>query len=82
MPETLLSVKKTFTASPSAKAAALKQKEIDFTPSADEVARRAYFAYVNEGSQPGRHVQHWLKAEAQLIEERNMTRSHQFHNRT
>ena len=82
MPGTSLSVKETFTVSPSAKAAELKQKEVDFTPSADEVARRAYFTYVNEGSQPGRDVQHWLTAEAQLIEERNKTRSHQFHNRT
>ena len=54
----------------------------DFTPSADEVARRAYFAYENEGSLPGRDVQHWLAAEAELIAERNRTRVHGFHNRT
>ncbi len=54
----------------------------DFSPSVDEVARRAYFCYVNEGSKPGHDVQHWLAAEAQLIEERNLTRSHGFHNRT
>jgi hypothetical protein len=53
-----------------------------FTPSADEVARRAYFAYLNEGSRPGRDVQHWLDAEAQLCKERNLTRTHAFHNRT
>jgi hypothetical protein len=53
-----------------------------FAPSADEVARRAYFSYVNEGSLPGHEVQHWLEAEAQLIEERNLTRVHGFHNRT
>ena len=56
------------------------QTGIDFVPSTDEVARRAYFAYVNEGSPLGRHVQHWLDAEAQLIAERNLTRVHGFRN--
>ena len=55
---------------------------IDFVPSPDEVARRAYFSYVNEGSPPGRDVQHWLKAEAELIAERNLTRVHGFHHQT
>jgi hypothetical protein len=59
--------------------AALNQNEINFTPPPDEVARRAYFAYVNQGSQPGHEVQHWLEAEAQLIAERNLTRVHDFH---
>jgi hypothetical protein len=63
-------------------AAALSQNEINFTPSTDEVARRAYFSYENEGSLPGHDVQHWLKAEAELIAERNLTRVHGFHNRT
>ena len=54
----------------------------DFAPSADEVARRAYFAYVNQGSLSGHEVQHWLAAEAELIAERNRTRIHGFHNRT
>src|SRR5271170_6114266 len=58
------------------------QNEINFVPSSDEVARRAYFCYENEGSKPGRDVQHWLKAEADLIAERNQTRVHGFHNRT
>jgi hypothetical protein len=58
------------------------QNEINFTPSTDEVARKAYFSYENEGSQPGHEVQHWLKAEADLIAERNLTRVHGFHNRT
>jgi len=52
------------------------------SPSADEVARRAYFTYVNQGSPPGHDVQHWLEAEAQLLAERNLTRVHGFHNRT
>jgi hypothetical protein len=60
----------------------LNQNGIDFAPSADEVARRAYFSYVNEGSLPGHDVQHWLEAEAELLAERNLTRVHGFHNRT
>jgi len=59
----------------------LSQNEINFTPSPDEVARKAYFTYVNQGSPQGHEVQHWLEAEAQLITERNLTRSHRFHNR-
>jgi hypothetical protein len=55
---------------------------IDFAPPADEVARRAYFGYLNQGSPPGHDVQHWLKAEAELITERNLTREHAFHNKT
>jgi hypothetical protein len=61
---------------------ALSQNETDFAPSPDEVARRAYFSYENEGSLPGRDVQHWLKAEAELIADRNLTRVHGFHNHT
>ena len=60
----------------------MSQSAIDFAPSADEVARRAYFSYVNQGSLPGHEVQHWLEAEAELIAERNLTRVHGFHNRT
>jgi Protein of unknown function (DUF2934) len=63
-------------------AANLNQNAVNFVPSPDEVARRAYFSYVNEGSPPGRDVQHWLEAEAQLLAERNLTRTHGFHNRT
>jgi hypothetical protein len=63
-------------------AADLNQNEIDFAPSPDEVARKAYFSYVNEGSPPGHDVQHWLAAEAELIAERKLTRVHGFHNRT
>jgi len=60
----------------------LNQNEIDFAPSPDEVARKAYFSYVNQGSLPGHDVQHWLEAEAELIAERKLTRVHGFHNRT
>jgi hypothetical protein len=62
--------------------AALNRSEIDFVPAPDEVARRAYLNYLNQGAQPGHDVQHWLAAEAQLIAERNLTRMHGFHNRT
>lgn len=57
-------------------------EEVSFTPTTDEVARKAYFAYVNEGSRPGRDVQHWLEAESQLLAERKLTRSHGYHNKT
>jgi len=66
-------------------AAATEEADLEakgFMPSTDEVARKAYFTYENEGSRPGRDVQHWLKAEADLISERNLTRSHGFHNNT
>jgi hypothetical protein len=66
-------------ASPSAAVAELNQNEADFAPSAEEVARRAYFTYVNQGSLSGHEVQHWLAAEAELIAERNLTRVHGFH---
>ena len=60
----------------------LSQNEINFAPSPDEVARKAYFSYVNQGSSQGHEVQHWLAAEAELIAERNRTRIHGFHNKT
>jgi hypothetical protein len=62
--------------------AVLNRNEVAFAPSPDEVARRAYFTYENEGSPQGRDVQHWLAAEAQLITERNLTRVHGFHNQS
>ena len=46
------------------------------------MAKKAYFAYVNEGSLPGHEVQHWLAAEAELFAERNLTRVHGFHSQT
>lgn len=54
-----------------AAAADPKQNEIDFVPSPDEVAERAYLNYVNQFAQLGHDVQHWLEAEAQLLAERN-----------
>jgi hypothetical protein len=69
-------------AQPPASVAVADKNEIYFAPAPDEVARKAYFAYENQGSQPGHEVQHWLKAEADLIAERNQTRVHGFHNPT
>ncbi len=60
----------------------LNQSRMDFALTADEVARRAYFSYVNNGSRPGHDVQHWLVAEAELLAERNLTRVHGFPNHT
>jgi len=60
----------------------LSPGEVNFVPSPDEVARKAYFSYVNQGSLPGHEVQHWLEAEAQLLAERKLTRVHGFHNQT
>ena len=54
----------------------MDQKAIDVVVSPDEVARRAYFTYLNEGSQTGREVRHWLAAEAQLTAERKLSRAH------
>jgi len=62
--------------------AKLNQDEINFAPARDEVARRAYFSYVNQGSSQGHEVQHWLEAEKQLLAERKLTRTHGFHNKT
>jgi hypothetical protein len=60
----------------------IDEREMDFTPAPDEVARKAFFSYVNQGSSSGHEVQHWLAAEAELIAERNLTRTHGFHNKT
>jgi len=48
-----------------------ESREHDFTPSADDIARRAYDIFVKNGSQPGHDIEHWLEAEAQLNAERN-----------
>jgi len=58
------------------------KSEIDFVPSPEAVARKAYFSYVNQGSLQGHEVQHWLAAEAELLAERNLTRVHGFHHKT
>ena len=65
---------------PSPRNSGAKQIGIDLALCPEEVARTAYFAYVNEGCPEGRHVQHWLDAEARLVQERDRTRSHEFRN--
>ena len=65
-------------------AAATEEADLEakgFMPSTDEVARKAYFTYENEGSRPGRDVQHWLKAR-QIDLSAQLTRGHGFHNKT
>jgi hypothetical protein len=70
---------KSVSASAPTAAGDVNENGIDFAPSADEVARRAYFSYVNQGSLPGHEVQHWLVAEAELLAERNLARVHGTH---
>jgi hypothetical protein len=50
----------------------LKQDKIKYALSPDEVARRAYFSYLNQGSSPGHEVRHWLEAEKQMLAERKL----------
>ena len=78
----LSQVRKPASASQPTEATDLSQSNVDFCPSPDEVARRAYFSYLNQGSAQGHEVQHWLAAEAQLLAERKLTRAHGFHNQT
>lgn len=56
--------------------------ELLFAPDPNEVSRRAYFSFLNEGCPMGKDVQHWLTAEAEMIAERDKTRKHGFHNPT
>ncbi len=56
-----------------AAAGELNHNKTDFPPYADEVVTKAYLSYVNEGFQHGRHVEHWLDAEAQLLDEHKIT---------
>jgi hypothetical protein len=56
-----------------------KQNGIPFGPSHDDVAKRAYAIYVNQGSRSGHDVQDWQEAEAQLVEEHNGTRDRGLH---
>ena len=59
-----------------AAAGQLNHNKTDFPPYADAVAAKAYLSYVNEGFPHGRHVEHWLDAEAEILKERNLTRTH------
>ncbi|MBA4388907.1 MAG: hypothetical protein C0404_13065 [Verrucomicrobia bacterium] len=42
------------------------QTGIKAKPSHDDVARKAYEIYLNEGRPEGRDVHHWLEAETQM----------------
>jgi hypothetical protein len=44
----------------------VRPSEVKASPWRDEVARTAYFIYLNQGSPQGKDVQHWLAAEAQM----------------
>jgi hypothetical protein len=37
-------------------------------PSAEQIAQRAYEIYEREGRQPGRELENWLRAEAELAD--------------
>jgi Protein of unknown function (DUF2934) len=51
-----------------------KQTATAASPSREEIARRAYSIYLDQGSPPGRDVQHWLEAEVQVIKARKADR--------
>jgi hypothetical protein len=53
----------------------LNQIVIELAPSSGEVATKAYFNYLNQGSLPGHDVRHWLEAEAQLLAESQLITS-------
>jgi hypothetical protein len=61
----LFQSKKLTGARPVAPLASSSQDEADPRPSHDEVARRAYFIYLNQRCPQGQDVEHWLEAEAQ-----------------
>lgn len=58
---------KTVSAARPATVADIIQSRSAFRPSPAEVAKKAYFSYLNEGSIHGRDEKHWLEAEAELL---------------
>jgi hypothetical protein len=60
---------------PPATKADLHPVKKEFKPRADDVATRAYFSFVNQGSLPGHDVQHWLEAEVQILAEHHLAQS-------
>ncbi len=48
----------------------LNLNKIAFGPAPHEIAGRAYTHYLNHGSRHGGHLEHWLKAEAELLAEK------------
>jgi Protein of unknown function (DUF2934) len=67
-------IEKSASTRPPTPAALPKQTAIDFRQSRDEVARRAYSIYRDQGSPQGHDMQHWLEAEAQVIAARKAGR--------
>ena len=60
--------KPNFTAVPvQVNVAPFKKTEFCRSPSREEISRRAYFNYLNEGSRSGNDLYHWLEAEADLL---------------
>jgi hypothetical protein len=57
------------------------QNETTFSPSADDVARKVAFSFVNKALQPLGEVRRWLEAEAKLIAEHNLVRVRSFNHR-
>ena len=55
---------------------------IDSSPSADDVAERAYYNFISKGSQPGHDMQYWLEAETQLLAERSFSSDQSYQDRT
>jgi hypothetical protein len=49
----------------------LEKSNSDFSLAWNEISKLAYCNYLNRGSQPGRDVEDWLEAEAQLLDEHN-----------
>jgi hypothetical protein len=47
--------------------------DADFEPTADALMEGAYYRYVDQGSQPGQDVRHWLDSEAELLKERPLS---------
>jgi hypothetical protein len=45
---------------------------MDVGPSEDEIARKAYFMYLDQGCPQGQDRRHWFEAEAQVIAARNL----------
>jgi len=48
-----------------------KHHGVEFGPSEQDIAKRAYYLFLNQGSLSGFDILHWQEAEAQLVEERN-----------
>jgi hypothetical protein len=59
---------------PGAPTTHLKRTPHEAKPSRDEVAKEAYFIYLNQGCPQGQDMNHWLEAEAHVLKARNTAR--------